>query len=106
MKALACIVALLLLSGAVIFAQTKTSPSSSQATLVPGRYQIVMHPTIRADAYLLDTQTGRVWHRVQFTDVDGKPDVWVIQDRTDSPDELSQWEARMLAEGKIVAGHP
>lgn len=26
-----------------------------------GRYQIFMHPTFRADEYLLDTQTGRTW---------------------------------------------
>ena len=26
-----------------------------------GRYQIIMHPTFRADEYLLDTQTGRTW---------------------------------------------
>lgn|GEM_PF-4603576 len=30
-----------------------------------GRYQIFMHPTFRADEYLLDTQTGRTWQMTQ-----------------------------------------
>ena len=30
-----------------------------------GRYQIIMHPTYRADQYLLDTKTGQVWHLVE-----------------------------------------
>ena len=30
-----------------------------------GRYQIFMHPTFRADEYLLDTKTGRTWQMTQ-----------------------------------------
>lgn len=30
-----------------------------------GRYQIFMHPTFRADQYLLDTKTGRTWQMTQ-----------------------------------------
>ena len=30
-----------------------------------GRYQIIMHPTFRADEYLLDTQTGRTWQMTE-----------------------------------------
>lgn len=30
-----------------------------------GRYQIFLHPTFRADEYLLDTQTGRTWQMTQ-----------------------------------------
>ncbi len=30
-----------------------------------GRYQIIMHPTYRADEYLLDTQTGRTWQMTE-----------------------------------------
>ena len=33
-----------------------------------GRYQIVLHPTYRADQYLLDTKTGRTWHLVEGKD--------------------------------------
>ena len=28
-------------------------------------YQILMHPIVRADQYLLDTKTGQVWHLVE-----------------------------------------
>ncbi len=30
-----------------------------------GRYKIFMHPTFRADEYLLDTETGRTWQMTQ-----------------------------------------
>lgn len=30
-----------------------------------GIYQILMHPEVRADQYLLDTNTGHVWHLVE-----------------------------------------
>jgi len=30
-----------------------------------GRYQIFMHPVMRADEYLLDTQTDRTWQMTQ-----------------------------------------
>ena len=29
------------------------------------RYQIYLHSTFRADQYLLDTKTGKVWHIVE-----------------------------------------
>ena len=32
------------------------------------RYEIIMHPTYRADQYLLDTKTGKVWHLVEDKD--------------------------------------
>ena len=37
-----------------------------------GRYQILMHPEVRADQYLLDTKTGHVWHLV----ADKKDKLW------------------------------
>ena len=30
-----------------------------------GRFQIFMHPTFRADEFLLDTETGRTWQMTQ-----------------------------------------
>ncbi len=33
-----------------------------------GRYVMYMHPTVRADQYILDTKTGKVWHLVQAKD--------------------------------------
>lgn len=29
------------------------------------RYKIYMHPTYRADQYLLDTKNGHIWHLTQ-----------------------------------------
>ena len=56
-----------------------------------GRYQIVSNPNIRADTRLLDTQTGRTWINVEYTDLQGRPDVWRMEDRVDNPKELSEW---------------
>jgi hypothetical protein len=35
-----------------------------------------MNPSVRADTYLLDTQTGRIWKSVVFTDLQGSPEAW------------------------------
>lgn len=32
------------------------------------RYKVYMHPTYRADQYLLDIKTGHVWHLVEGKD--------------------------------------
>ena len=50
-------------------AQTRPKPADLSAGLVPkqpvvgdlGRYQIVMNPNVRADTFLLDTETGKTW---------------------------------------------
>ena len=60
----------------------------------PGRYQIVFNPSIRADTFLLDTQTGKVWVRTQITDIVGDPDVWKAQDRVDNEFEFIEWAKR------------
>lgn len=63
---LPALLALILLAGPV-FAQDK--PSSILAA-AGGRYVFGQISSMRADQYLLDTQTGRVWQLV--TDKDGK----------------------------------
>ena len=60
----------------------------------PGRYQIVINPNVRADTWLLDTETGRVWTHSAVSDVKGSPTVWMIEPRFDSDDEFSQWAAK------------
>jgi hypothetical protein len=67
-----------------------TSPAAD-TTPCPGRYQIVFNPNVRADTFLLDTQTGRVWRPVAFTDLEGDPDVWKFMPRVDDIVELSRW---------------
>ena len=58
-----------------------------ESCIAPGRYQVITHPTVRADQYLLDTCLGRIWQQVTYTDL-GKT-VWVRVDRADSEEELT-----------------
>jgi hypothetical protein len=59
-----------------------------------GRYQIFFGPHARADIFLLDTQTGKVWVRTTITDAKGTPDLWLAQDRIDSDEEFAAWSKR------------
>ena len=43
----------------IAFLLGKTSQNNT------GKYQIFMHPTYRADQFLLDTQSGRTWQMTQ-----------------------------------------
>jgi hypothetical protein len=40
------------------------------------RFVFVINPNMRADTFLLDTQTGKVWQRTHITDFVGEPDIW------------------------------
>jgi hypothetical protein len=53
----------------------------------PGRYQIVMHPTFRADQYLLDTSTGQIWQMTKFGGLQGEPEAWKYMTRLDTESE-------------------
>lgn len=65
-----------------------------------GRYVITFGPFARADVYLLDTQTGRVWRPVQYPDVVGEPDVWLSMDRIDNDTQFDQWLIRQRLKSK------
>jgi hypothetical protein len=67
------------------------SAAASNATSLPGRYQIVFNPNVRADTFLLDTQTGKIWHFVQYTDVVGEPRVWEFMPRLDDQSQFMLW---------------
>jgi hypothetical protein len=54
-----------------------------------GRFQIVFGPFARADAFMLDTQTGQVWQLTKYTDMQGEPLVWTRMPRLDSADEIA-----------------
>ena len=56
-----------------------------------GRYQVVFSPWMRADTFLLDTQTGRMWKPVQYTDLEGEPTVWQYVERLDTAAEFLNW---------------
>jgi hypothetical protein len=44
----------------------------------------------------LDTETGKIWQRIQYTDLEDDPEVWMIMDRIDSKEDFWRW----------VLGHP
>lgn len=59
-----------------------------------GRYAIYFGPFARADVYLLDTQTGKIWRPVTYTDIVSDPEVWVAQDRVDDRQQMKEWVER------------
>jgi hypothetical protein len=74
----------------VILSDAFTSSSLAQAT-ANGRYQIVMNPQVRADTFLLDTTTGRMWMPTKYSDYEGEPVVWEVQTKIDSFAEFVAW---------------
>lgn len=60
------------------------APSASEV----GRFQIVLNPSVRADTFLLDTETGRVWRLVKYTDLKDQPEAWEFMDRLDDVGEM------------------
>jgi len=56
----------------------------------PGRYQIVINPQARADTFLLDTATGRVWQLIKYGDLNGEPPAWQLMHRIDNDLDLKK----------------
>jgi hypothetical protein len=61
-----------------------------------GRYQIYFSPFARADVYLLDTETGKIWRPVTITNakdinLGSAPEVWIYQERIDTDADFSTW---------------
>jgi hypothetical protein len=84
------IIAAILLVAALGFVQSKANPSEQSA----GRYQLQVPGNSMERAYLLDTQTGRVWERTMYTDIAGSPSVWLYDDRIDNDQQRAAWEGR------------
>jgi hypothetical protein len=64
-------------------------PDDTQST--PGRYQIVVNPQTRADTFLLDTATGRVWMVFKHADRVGEPTVWEEMGRLDNLKDYTEF---------------
>jgi hypothetical protein len=77
--------------------QTSGPQIQSNSGSASGRYQLVINPQVRADTFLLDTATGRIWTKVQYTDLKGQPTVWRPEDRVNSDAEFVAW-ARQFKE--------
>jgi hypothetical protein len=80
-----------------IFGQSQVAkPANASAAQVPasaslGRYQIVFSPHARADTFLLDTQTGKVWARTVFTFLQGEPQAWLPEPHLEDEKGEQAW---------------
>lgn len=91
----------LLLCSFVAFAQSRPirpAPASASTISQPGRYQIFFNPNIRADTFLVDTETGKIWRMQTFTDVVGEPTVWLPETRLDSQAEIDRFLSALKPE--------
>lgn len=70
----------------------KQAASPSQV----GRYQIVVNPNVRADCFLLDTQTGNTWIQTEITDAKDKPTIWLYRERVDNYDQFMDWTTKHM----------
>jgi hypothetical protein len=85
---------ILLVQKGIDTAQAQTRQPTAPTATRDGRFQIIFSPSgLRADTFLLDTQTGRAWRKVQYTDLETEPDVWKLEDRVDSQAEPMAWAA-------------
>jgi hypothetical protein len=77
MKRIFAVGLLVALSSYVLAAEPMKTVASAQKVLSSenGRFVLGQLSDVRADRFLLDTQTGRVWQLVNYTpmDKDGKP---------------------------------
>ena len=93
MKALFVLLSLVALGLAI-----QTPAPQQKAAIIPqqqsGRFEIVMRPGIRADTFLLDTQTGRIWVPIEYSNVKGQPTIWKFEERIDGSTDFLEWETR------------
>lgn len=62
------------------------TPANDRAT--EGRFQLVISPHLRADTFLIDTSTGRIWQMTEFSALEGKPVAWQEMTIIDDKGEL------------------
>lgn len=90
----ALIVGLLLgMGGYAIQAQQTTPRAPVQRAADSAKYQIFFGPFARADAYLVNTDSGLVWRSTTFTYLEGDPEAWMPTPRIDNNEELTKWLA-------------
>ena len=77
----------------IAYAQTKAPapPAPAVQASPQGRYQIVFSQHVRADTFLLDTQTGKVWTHTSYPFLEGDPDAWAVQPRLDNDEQERLW---------------
>lgn len=77
--------------------------SAFAAQPLDGRYVIFFSPHARADAFLVDTHTGKTWELVRYSYLDGEPRAWVLVDRIDNFADEVKFEYK---HGKKPTGRP
>ena len=60
----------------------------------------------RADTFLLDTATGKIWQLAKLTDMKGEPVVWQYMERLDNPLDVINLAGRLGWKAKEVASAP
>jgi hypothetical protein len=71
---------------AIVTAQ-QSAPARTSGPEI-GRYQVFINPQIRADTFLLDTATGRIWTPGRYEAFVDEPRVWELQTKVDSETQL------------------
>lgn len=103
MKKLVAVVVLVVVACAI--AQTGKAPqpakqpaavAAAQPQSHVGKYQLFFSPLARADVYLVDTETGKIWKPITIsnakdTNLKSAPEVWVYQERVDSERDFDIW---------------
>jgi hypothetical protein len=103
MKKLAVVFVVLVVAACAIAQTAKAPQPAKQPTAAPpqshvGKYQLFFSPHARADVYLVDTETGRIWKPITITNakdsnLKSAPEVWVYQERVDSERDFDIWMA-------------
>jgi hypothetical protein len=75
-----------------LMGQAAPTAVKQASTSQVGRFQIVFNPNMRADTFLLDTETGQTWVQSEITtEAVGKRTIWVFRERVDSWQGFSDW---------------
>lgn len=93
----------LLLFCSLGFAQEPKHPVKTDVQPVAPRYQLFVNPNVRADTFMIDSWTGKVWVHTSLTEIVGDPDVWMTQERIDSQDDLATYYKTHVTKAELKA---
>jgi hypothetical protein len=57
-------------------------------TTAVGRFQVVFSPHLRADTFLVDTETGRIWRQTSYPELQDNPTAWSEMDVFKNPGDV------------------
>ncbi len=91
MRGISLVLVASILSPSIALAQAAQSAAPAR----DGRYTIFFSPHVRADTFLLDTATGKVWVLTKFSDLNGAPSAWDYMPRLDTAADESAFDKLM-----------